>query len=89
MAEKIVIKIAEDENGKSSCFMQGGTVDLLAYLLHCLKDIHTGLPDEARATFRKMVLCAVSDADSPVWDTAPSGEGVCMRIPINREEDEE
>lgn len=89
MDKKTVIKITEDENGKCGFFMQGETVNLLAYLLHCLKHIHTGLPDEARATFRKMVLGAVSDADSPIWDTAPSGEGVCMRIPINREEDEE
>ena len=89
MAKKIVIKITEDENGNPECFMQGKTLDLLAHLLYCLKEIHTGLPDEARAAFRMMVLVAVSDANSPVWDTAPSGEGVCMRIPINREEDEE
>ena len=89
MPEKTVIKIAEEENGKLTLCMQGNTHELLAYLLHCLKDIHTGLPDEARATFREMVIGAVSDADSPVWDTAPSGEGVCMCIPINREEDEE
>lgn len=89
MAEKIVIKIVEDENGNPECFMQGGTFELLAHLLYCLKEIHTALPDEARATFRKMVLGTLSDADSPVWDTAPSGEGVCVCIPINREEDEE
>ena len=89
MAKKIVIKITEDENGNPELFMQGKTLELLAHLLCCLKEIHTGLPDEARATFRKMVLGEVSDADSPIWDTAPSGEGVCMLIPINREEDEE
>lgn len=89
MPEKTVIKIEGDENGKTALFMQGNTLDLLAYLLHCLKDIRTGLPDEARATFRKTVIGAVSDADSPVWDTSPTGEGVCMCIPINREEDEE
>lgn len=89
MAKKIVIKITEDENGNPECFMQGKTLELLTHLLYCLKEIHAGLPDEARATFRKMVIGAVSDANSPVWDTAPSGEGVCMCIPINLEEDEE
>lgn len=89
MAEKTVIKIVEDENGNPGLFMQGTTIELLTRLLYCLKEIHTGLPDEARATFREMVIGAVSDADSPVWDTAPTGEGVCMCIPINREEDEE
>ena len=80
-----------NEHGVHSCQMQGEMIELLAGLCYGIAQIHTSLPDEeSRRSFRLMVLQALADPSSPVWDTTEDGTGtrIVTKVPRREREDE-
>lgn len=77
----------KDENGTVSCEMQGMTVPLLALLMRGINCIYKGLPSASeKKQFRWGVIHALTDKDSPVWDTSDDGvDGICIVTEVPRE----